>query len=396
MPTFNYRAKDDTGNTVTGVVEADSEGHAAGMIREMGRWPMEIRPAARARPGAPSGRRHGLAHYLVHPIWTGVNIRQLLFFYRQLATLLGSGMGLSEALTSAGKRTGGRLGRIVREAADTVQRGRPMSETLSSYPRIFSPLQLSLLRAGEAGGLLQQMIERIAEYLESDLTIRRRIASATFYPKLLFFGILVIPLAPVLVLSGLVPFLHALVYRTWAPALGLIALVIGLKLLFQFDAVRLVWDYVKLLIPVLGWTARKIAMARFSRALAVLYSAGLSMSEAVSIAAEACANIHIGRLARGAVSGLREGMSLVESLGRSGAVTPVVMDMLATGEKSGAMDVVLVKAADYMEQESDMTLQKLGPVLFVVLVLIGAVLVGMQVLAGWRGYANLIEQGAGQ
>lgn len=396
MPKFAYKAKDSDGNTVTGELEANNERDAAILIREKGHWPIEIRRATGA--GAPTPHRFWsrLGYYVIEPIWTGVNIAQLALFYRQLATMLGSGMSLTEALNSIGRRTRGRLGRIVREAAVRAQGGCPLSETLARYPRIFTSFQLSLLKAGETGGLLERMVDRIATYLEWELTIRRRIAAATFYPKLLAVCILVIPLFPTLVLRGPASFLLAVYSNIRSVVLGLVGFIIAIKLVFQFESTRLVWDFVKLQFPVLGWSAHKIAMARFSRAMSALYAAGVSIAECVSIAADASGNVYLARRLKGTIGRLHAGESLTTSLSASRALSPIVLDMLATGEKTGATDVVLDKVADYMEEEVDATLQKVGPVLLVVGVLIAGFVVGMMVVNFYSGYFSNLLGGVGQ
>jgi type II secretory pathway component PulF len=398
MKKFVYKAKDNEGNTVSGELEAEDERSAAAMIRQMGCWPIEIRAASslsavhsvQARSG------HGLAYYLVEPIWTGVNITQLAFFYRQLATLLGSGMTLGEALVAVGKRTRGRLGRIVREAAVQVQHGRPLSEILARYPRVFGSLQLSLLRTAESSGALDRMVDQIATYLEYELTIRRRIATATFYPKLLVVSIIFIPLLPTLVLKGGKAFLGQLYLNVGSLFLKLLALIIGLKLLFQFESTRLVWDFVKLKFPILGWTAHKIAMSRFCRALAILYSAGVPIAESVFAAADASGNVYLARKLKHAVSGLRAGKTLSESLASTRVVSPIVLDMVTTADKTGETDAILSKVADYMDEESDATLQKVGPVLFVVSILLAGIWVAFTAVQFYARYFTNLLGGYGQ
>lgn len=390
MPTFSYRAKDKGGATVSGEIEAVDERAAAAAIREAGRLPMDIHPTEYAAGCAQDGPEAGswLARRFVYPLWTGVNIRALAIFYRQLATLLGSGMSLSEALASVGSRTRGRLGRIVGEAIDNVRSGGALSATMARHPRVFGGLQIGLIRAGESGGLLESMADRIASYLEYELGIRRRIAKITFYPIVVFVFIVLMPHVPVLVLNGGAAFLASLwsSVRLWLPY-AVLAIVV-LKLLFQFESVRLVWDYIKIQPPILGTMARKTAMSRFGRALAVLYSAGMQISEAVSVSAEACANVAIGRGIRSAVPAIRSGRGLTESLAKTGMIMPMVTDTLSTGEKTGNMDAVLQKAADYMDDEVDATIQKTGVVLFVLMILAAGAVVLRMAIGFYSGYLS--------
>lgn len=388
MPTYAYKAKSRCGETVTGSVEADSENHAAGKIREMGALPMDIRQIGAGAEVSNGPAGSAFARYLVYPIWTGVNIRALLFFFRQMATLLAAGMSLSEALGSVSTRQRGRLGRIIREMRDAVVHGGRLSEVMARYPRVFSPLQLSLVQVGESGGLIEQMMDRIASYLEYEISVRRMISKVMFYPILILLAIVFIPHLPALVLGSGKAFLHEI----WAADRKLfwfmVIAVIAAKLLFQFGPVRLVWDVVKVVPPVIGTVARKIAMSRFSKALAILYSAGLPIAQAVSVAADACANLYISRSIKSAVPAIQAGEGLTASLARTGCILPMVMDMLATGEKTGSMDAVLNKVATYMDEEADATIHKLGIALFVLMILVAGGIVLYMLVGSYSEYAN--------
>lgn len=391
MPIFDYKAKDRAGTTVMGTVDAIDEHAAAEMIREMGHLPMSIavaRLSAQPRQSAEAGS--AFARYLIYPLWTGINIKMLALFYRQLATLLNSGMALSEGLRSIGSRTRGRFGVIMDEMREHVSNGGRLSDTMIRYPKVFSRLQIALVRAGERGGLLERMIDRIALYLEYEIKIRALIAKALIYPMvILVFAVVMqvtIPHIQVLIYQGFAPF-FALVW----PSLGgwilrVLLIIVVLKLVFQFYTPRLIWDCVKVQIPVVGGNARRIAMSRFSRAMAVLYAAGMSMSDCIDIAADACANLYIGRAMKHAIPALQSGVGLTEALTRTGAVSPMVLDMMSVGERSGSTDAVLEKVADYMDDEVDASIHKIGIALFVLMILIAAVVVASIVIRFYTGY----------
>jgi len=406
MTTYDYRAKDRAGNTVTGSVEADSERDAAARIREMGQYPLQIKASrgASTPPPSPSAsegvrgrsstmerRTHdeagsALARYIIFPLWTGVNIGALALFFRQLGTMLEAGMSIAEALGSQGTRMTGRLGRLVREMAGAVRDGRRFSDELARHPRVFSPLVISLVRAGEAGGLLESMVKRIASYLEYEIRVRRKISLALLYPCVIFVFIVVTPHIPALFLEGSRAFFSNLwgSLRIWLP--WLVLGIVAAKLLGQFEIPRIVWDSVKIVPPVIGTCARKVAMCRFSRALALLYSAGMPLAEAVHASADACANAAIGRKVKFAIPGLRAGKSLSESLGRTGALMPVVMDMVVVGERTGNISDVLEKAAEYMEDEVDASITKIGIALFVLTLLAAGAVVLVMVVRFYSGY----------
>lgn len=395
MPTFSYRAKDRSGNTVTGSIEALDVRQAAGMIREQGGLPMEIRPvdAAAAPSVAPAGS--ALARYLIHPLWTGVNIRALMFFFRQMATLLAAGMSLSEALRSVGTRQRGRLGRIVADMNYRVMNGGRLSQEMERHPRVFSKLQLSLTRVGESGGLIDQMMDRIASHLEYEMSVRRRIVQAVFYPCMIFAFIILKPILMALILENGRAALMVARAALQHTILPLLCIVIVVKLLLQFEAARYVWDYLKMLPPMLGTAAKKVAMSRFSRALAVLYASGLPLTEALMVAADASANVAVAKGVRRAVPAIQAGEGLTASLQRTGVVSPMVLDMLATGERTGNMDGVLQKVSGYMDEEVDMTVHKTGIVLFVMMIIVAGIVVAVQLLGFYGGYFNQLLSGAG-
>lgn len=398
MPSFDYKAKNRMGETIVGVVDAIDERSAAGAVREMGLLPMDVRPAKGARvPKAQTVEAgNAVERYLISPLWTGVNIKALAVFYRQMHTLLGSGMSLSEALGSIGRRQRGRLGVIVHEMQDNIMSGGLLSNTMRRYPKVFSRLQISLIRAGESGGLLEPMIDRIASYLEYELKIRALVAKATIHPTITFIlavmVFLFLPHAEILVNKGFGPFWSIVGPQLAMCFFAVLGLIVIAKLVFQFDFARTVWDSMKLYVPGAGGTARKIAMSRFSRAMAVLYAAGISITESVDIASDACANLYLGGRMKYAIPSLQSGQGITESLARTDAVSPMVLDMLAVGEKSGSQDAVLQKVSDYMDDEVDASMHKLSIALFVVMLLAAGVLVGYVVIEFWQKFYGQVSR----
>ncbi|MCE5314578.1 MAG: type II secretion system F family protein [Armatimonadota bacterium] len=393
MALYSYKVKDSAGRTRTGTLEAENERQAAAMIREAGGFPMDIRLASGAQPQTSDGSAGSpVARYLIHPFWTGVSLRGLMFFFRQLATMLAAGMSLSEALRNISERMHGSLGRIVRAAHARVQSGGKLSDEMIRHPRVFAPLQVSLIRAGEQSGLLEPMADRIASHIEFEINIRRRIITATLYPMLILLFMFLFPALIALVTDGV----QAAAWIVWGQfqmfGIPILIILIVCKFLFQFNQVRLVWDVVKIQPPVLGTMARKIAMSRFSRSLALMYSSGVPIGQSVSISADACANIAISRSIKRVIPAINDGQPLTESLQKTGMMLPVVLDMLDVGEKTGGYDVTLQKVAEYMDDEVNTTLRKLPIVLFVLMMLLAGVLAGIQIIAGYIGYVNQITK----
>lgn len=401
MPLYEYKAKDRDGQTVSGTVDAPDQYAAAAAVRELGHFPMDIREARARRAGPQNGEAgNALARYLIYPIWTGVNLKMLALFYRQLATMLAAGMSLAEALRSLENRTRGRFGVIIAEMRENVSCGGPMSAAMMRHPKVFSRLHTALVRAGETGGLLERMIDRIAGYLEYELKIRALIAKALIYPIIIlifaWLASICVPALPKLVNEGFTPFIHIVGPSLLQGLIWVIAIIVVLKLVFQFYAPRLVWDCVKVHIPIAGANARKIALSRFSNALAVLYAAGVSMADSLDVAADACGNLYMGRAIKCAIPALQSGRGLTESLARTRVISPMVLDMLAVGERSGDMDATLSKATEYMDGEVDSSIHKIGIALFVVMILIAGILVGSIVVGFWQKFYSSLAGAVNQ
>jgi type II secretory pathway component PulF len=238
------------------------------------------------------------------------------------------------------------------------------------------------------------MIDRIASYLEQEMDIRRMMRASTMYPKLLVVAALTIPNLPTLVMGSPQAYLLLelgilLSVLRWA-----IPAYVIFRLMLQFDAFRAFYDTLKVSIPVMGGLIRKLSMARFSRALALLYSAGMPMAQAVQIAADAVGNYLVRRAVLKAVPQIANGVPASEAIRRTGQVPPMVLDMLSTGEKTGNVDLTLNKVAEYYEKESESTVRSFGVIIFVVLVLAVAIMIMLQVVHFYSGYfGNLYGQG---
>jgi len=389
MPLYHYKAKDKSGATLFGEVDATDEHEAAAQVRELGLFPMDIRAMqASSRPRqVVAADTPGMFSRILHSFWTGVGLRQLALFYRQMATLLNAGVAISDALNSTRARTRGRLQAIIDEACDGVAHGKPMSETMIRYPWVFSDLQLALVQAGEHGGMLEGCIDRLATYLEYELRVRRLIVKALFYPCMILAFVVLMPVVVKLIrpeAAKMLPYDPVELLAWYGP--WLIAGWIVTRIAFQFEAPRAAWDALKTAPPLIGTAARKIAMSRFCRAFGTLYEAGLSHMQCVAIAADATANRHVARKLRSAIPSIQSGNPLTESLAATGALMPNVIDMLAVGEKTGDYNSVLQKISDYLEEEVDSTIQKLGIVIFVLSILAAGVAVAMIVVKFYSGY----------
>ncbi|MGC8784878.1 MAG: type II secretion system F family protein [Armatimonadota bacterium] len=387
MPVYRYTAKNQQGGTVTGLVEAEDTRRAAGIVREMGLLLLDVRPE---RAVSTQQAEQAVMQKVVYPVYSGVSVRDLAIFYRQLATAVRAGIPIHRALLSVAENTGKpRLRRVVQAVVNELMQGKPLAEAMSRHPHVFDDLQIALIRAGEEGGLLENMLERLADYLERDYKLRLKIRAGTFYPKVLLLAGIFIPKIPVLVVGGgLIPYLRETVGWAAPILLAVLAIVAVVRILLQIEPLREAYDSLKLMIPGIGGLVRQLAMARFSRAMAALYSAGVPLPRTIAISALAADNYYLTKHLRRAVAEVEHGQSISEAFRRTGVMPPLVLDMLQTGESTGNVDAMMDKVAEYYEQETDVKSGQAVIVLSVGVYLLIALWIASMIISFWQGYAS--------
>ncbi|GBC97286.1 Type II secretion system protein F [bacterium HR16] len=387
MPVYRYTAKNQQGGTVTGVVEAEDTRRAAGIVREMGLLLLDVRPE---QPVSAQQAEQAVMQKVVYPVYSGVSVRDLAIFYRQLATAVRAGIPIHRALLSVAENTGKpRLRRVVQAVVNDLMQGKPLSRAMSRHPHVFDDLQVALIQAGEEGGLLENMLGRLADYLERDYKLRLKIRAGTFYPKVLLVAGIFIPKIPVLVIGGgLIPYLRETVGWAAPILLAVLAVVAVVRILLQIEPLREAYDSLKLMIPGIGGLVRQLAMARFSRAMAALYSAGVPLPRAIAISALAADNYYLTKHLRRAIADVEHGQSISEAFRRTGVMPPLVLDMLQTGESTGNVDAMMDKVAEYYEQETDVKSGQAVIVLSVGVYLLIALWIAGMIISFWQGYAS--------
>jgi type IV pilus assembly protein PilC len=387
MPTYQYTAKDNTGQTRSGVLEAETNSVAVAQLRDQGLWVTQLQ--ARGGLTTAASAQAGPRPSLIEPLWTGVSLQDLAFFFRQFATLIDAGVPLSQGLGSLSLQAPNpKLRRIVADIALQVQNGSQLSVAMGRYPWIFSSLQLRMIEAGEAGGLLDRMMLRIADYLEREYEIRQKIKQRTLYPKLVFAVAILLPPLVIWLFPAAAQFLPSLLPTVLRLALCAAVIWALFRLGFQWPPFRYFYDTVKLNLPVLGGLIRKQVTGRFARGLAALYGAGLPVSRAMSWAADACGNPRVADMIHRQVPRIERGDSLTDSLAATGFFSPVALGMVATGEQAGNVDGMLHKLADFQEAEADHASHQMviiGSTLFYLLI---ALFVAAFVISFYGGYAR--------
>ncbi len=390
MPTFTYTARDQGGNFNSGVLEADTSSTAARLLREQGLWVTDLKPSGgrqqREEPTAVPGARteKGLGKKLFNP----VSLKDLSLFYRQLHSMLHSGMGIYQAmeiLSGPTQTPNAALRRVVQELGQHLLVGGRFSVVMERFPWLFDKMQVRMVEAGEQGGLLVEIFQRLAEYLEREHELRQEIKRRTLYPKILLAAVLFIPPIPTLVFAG--PWAYFM--EIWS-IVGMVLLVgvpffFAMRVLLTTQAGRDAYDQVKLSFPVIGPLVRKMAVARFARTLAALYGSGVPIAHALSLAGEASGNALLERASTRMRPALEHGNTVSQALAASRFFPPMFLGMVGTGETSGNLDASLDKAADFYEDEAKHATIQLLVFMSVLLLLVMAIWIGVKVVGFWGG-----------
>ncbi|HEX9779843.1 MAG TPA: type II secretion system F family protein [bacterium] len=392
MPHYAYRAKDVHLNAVEGVVEAESEAAAISRLGRQGVFPVSISVAASGRaPGAPA--RRGRARR--------VSRRTLAHTTRQLADLLAGGVPLFRALTLLSRQAEhAALRGIAASLAHTVREGRSLSESLAAYPSVFSPLYVSMVRAGEVGGGLDGVLARLAELEEHEADLRSRLIGASAYPLFVlvvamgmtaFLLVYVIPtLAEVFAESGqllplptrmLLALSAAATTWWWALPAAAAGLVWAGRRWGRSPGGRAAFDRLLIRVPGIGRLARQIDVGRFCRNLGIMLGQGVPMLTACDVVTQQVSNAEVRRAALGVREAVRGGAALAQAMEASRQFPPFVANMVAVGEESGTLETALLKVAASYERELDRTLRILTTVLEPALLLVVGGLVMFIVLA---------------
>jgi type II secretory pathway component PulF len=273
-----------------------------------------------------------------------------------------------------------------------VDRGGRLSEAFREFPAIFTPLQIAMIEAAEAGGMMDVMMNRLAEYLEREYEIRLQIKRKTLYPKLLLLAAVFIPPIATLLFQGPVAYLRVTAGVVLPILLAYGALYVLFRYLFKFAGFRALYDDVKLALPVTGPLVRKLTVGKLTRGLAALYGAGLSVSAALGRAAAACGNARFARSMERVTPMLERGESLSAALASTRLFSPMVLGMVQTGEHTGEMEQMLNKISEYQEGEAQHALNQLITVMGVGVFLLVALVIANKILGFWSSYAGGIQQ----
>jgi len=392
MAVFRYSAKDNTGRLIAGVIEADTDAMVVERLRDMGFFITNLERTVERTDVFQS--LQGLF---------GIGLKDLAILSRQFATMINAGLSLVRTLSILEQQSSNkRLKEIVAQVRVDVEGGRPLSDAMGRHPKAFSSLYVNMVKAGETGGVLDEVLERIANYMEKEQALRSKIKAAMVYPLLLstaalgglfFMTIVILPqfesLFKELGGSGQLPLptqmamAASVAIRQYWHVL-FIAMAIGLYILRRYLATpggRARYDRFKLKMPVVGELNRKIVVARFTRTLGTLIASGVPIMQSLEVVAKAIDNVVIGEAVDAVRSSIREGQTIAIPLQFSGVFPPMVVQMAKVGEETGALEQMLQKVADFYDVEVESMVAGLTSMLEPILIIFMGVIVGAMVIS---------------
>lgn len=393
MPIYEYRGIDIKGKEVKGIIEADNQRKVRQRLREKGIYLTEI-----SEPK------------ITQKLSTASSIREFLFpvtledraiMTRQLATLLSSGVPLSESLHSLIEQTENNyLKKVISHVRTRVTEGVSLADALKEYPKVFSDVYVNMIRSGESSGTLDSVLLRLAEFLENQGKIRNRIRAALAYPILMLIvgtGILIFLMTSVipkitrifedmgtalpLPTRILIGFSHITAKLWWIFAVLLIISIIITKRYIRTEKGRAFYDRISLRLPVFGRLVRIASISRIMRTLATLISSGVPLLTAIDIARSVTTNTLLSKAMESAKEHIKEGGTLSAPLRESGLFPPMVSQMIAIGEQTGELESMLFKISDAYENEMEMSISRLTSLLEPVMILFMGAIVAFVVFS---------------
>ncbi len=387
---YEFTAKDKSGKLVEGKVDAENENVLREKLLGMGAMPLDIRVA-----------NAGMQKEIKLGLPKRIKLKDLAIFSRQFATMLSAGLPLIRCLSILAEQTENEeLARVLRIVKTDIEEGNPLSKSMERQPRAFPPLMINMIKAGEVGGFLDQTMIQIAEAFEADVKLRGKIKAALTYPVVIF-------ILAMLMCAGMLIFIVPVFEKMFSslggelplPTKILVVMSKGLKMGLPFIAVGsvafVVWwrknahkpgirnvvDPLKLRLPVFGNLFQKVAIARFSRNFGTLLRSGVPLLQALDIVAETTGSVVITRALRDVEESVRQGESIHKPLSEHDVFPPMVVQMVAVGEDTGAIDEMLGKIAEFYDEEVESTTEQLTALIEPLMIAFLGGVVGSMIIA---------------
>jgi type IV pilus assembly protein PilC len=403
MPDYTYRGTNRAGASVSGVMQATSKAELQNLLRRQ-----QITPTKMSEKGK---------EFNLPTFGGGVNAKELAIFTRQFSVMIDAGLPLVQCLEILASQQENQLfQKVLGGTRGSVEGGATLSAAMRQYPKVFDALYVNMVEAGETGGILDTILQRLSTYIEKNVKLQRAVKSALVYPvgvltvaagvitlllwkvvpifATLFAGLgvdLPLPTKIVIALSNFVGSIFGLLI-----VVAIVGMGVGLKVWYGTEQGRYAIDFTILRLPVLGILMRKIAVARFTRTLGTLISSGVPILEGLDITAKTAGNAVVERALKKVRRSLEEGKSLTEPLKDSEVFPGMVTQMIAVGEQTGAMDAMLQKIADFYEEEVDAAVKDLLTALEPVMIVFLGLVVGGVVISMYLPLFSLIGKLSGR
>lgn len=411
MPSFAFVALDAQGQQVTDHIDAANATEATNLLRSRGLFPTSVKeqsPSAKkaqksTATGTKKGAKKSVSINIPFLAKKTIKSKTLMIFTRQLATLIDAGLPLLRGLTVLGNQEPDPvLKKTIKELAESVQGGSTFSDGLTSHPKIFNKLYINMVKAGELGGVLEIVLNRLAEFQEKAQKVKGKVQSAMMYPS-------IVMVIAVFIVVGLMIFIvptfekifadmlggkplpmltqivvgtsRALTHNIVFIVIGVIGLVIAFKSALATPKGSVLFDQFMLKAPLFGDLTRKNAISRFTRTLGTLVTSGVPILQALNITKETAGNAVISTAISKIHDSVREGESIVRPMESSGVFPPMVVSMVDVGEETGQLPDMLLKVADLYDEEVDNAVAGLTSLMEPIMIVFLAVVVGSIVVA---------------
>lgn len=401
MPSFTYRALDKGGKEVRGNIEATGEDAVVERLRSMGYYVTQI---TRHKVGVGQMDLNDLPviRFINKIISRGkVPLRDMSAFSRQLATLIGAGLPLLRSLQILYEQVENRnMKDALNGITESVEGGSSLSEAMAKYPKIFNRLYVNMVKAGEIGGALEQVLDRLALFQEKAQAVRSKVKGAMWYPAvvisiaMIVVGVILVFVVPNFAdmfegLGGELPALtqmlidlsDGLVKYWYAPLIGIALLIMFFKFMNSFSQGRYIMDRVKLRLPIFGTIVQKSSVARFARTFGTLLDTGVPILQTLLIVKDTSGNEVITRAMVDIHASIRDGDTVSEPMKSFTIFPPLVVHMIAVGEETGALDKMLIKVAEAYEREVDDAVDGLAKLIEPLLIVMLGGIIGTVVVA---------------
>ncbi len=403
MPVYTYKGTNKAGSNVSGEMNAASKSEAQNQLRRQ-----QITPKKMSEKGK---------EFNMPTFGGSVSSKELAIFTRQFSVMIDAGLPLVQCLEIlAGQQENKMFQKVLAATRASVEGGATLSAAMRQHPKVFDALYVNMVEAGETGGILDTILQRLSTYIEKNVKLKRAVQSASIYPigvmtiagsvvtlllwkvvpifATLFAGLGVDLPLPTKIVIGLSNFIGSIFGLLIVVAI--VGVVIGIKVWYGTEQGRFVIDSIILKLPVLGILMRKIAVARFTRTLGTLIASGVPILEGLDITARTAGNAVVERALQQVRKSLEEGKSLTEPLKDSEVFPGMVTQMISVGEQTGAMDAMLQKIADFYEEEVDAAVKDLLTALEPIMIVFLGVVVGGVVISMYMPLFSLIGKLSGK